>query len=77
MTTAIRNIHRATGTITGSAISRHYGAEGLPEDTIKLNFQGSAGQSFGAFIPRGMTMTLIGTFLILASAGFFCAAIRK
>ncbi|WP_372869300.1 glutamate synthase-related protein, partial [Planomicrobium okeanokoites] len=60
VTTAIRNIHRATGTIIGSAISRRYGAEGLPEDTINLNFQGSAGQSFGAFIPRGMTMTLIG-----------------
>ncbi len=60
VTTAIRNIHRATGTIIGSAISRRYGAEGLPEDTIKLNFQGSAGQSFGAFIPKGMTMTLIG-----------------
>ena len=58
--TAIRNIHRATGTIIGSAISRRYGAEGLPEDTVKLNFQGSAGQSFGAFIPQGMTMTLIG-----------------
>ncbi|TAA73483.1 glutamate synthase large subunit [Planococcus salinarum] len=60
MTTAIRNIHRATGTIIGSAISRRYGAEGLPEDTVKLNFQGSAGQSFGAFIPRGMTMNLVG-----------------
>lgn len=60
MTTAIRNIHRATGTIIGSAISRRYGAEGLPEDTIKFNFQGSAGQSFGAFIPKGMTLKLIG-----------------
>ncbi|MFD1030070.1 glutamate synthase large subunit [Metaplanococcus flavidus] len=58
--TAIRNIHRATGTIIGSAISRRYGAEGLPEDTVKLKFQGSAGQSFGAFIPQGMTMNLIG-----------------
>lgn len=60
MTTAIRNIHRATGTIIGSEISRRYGAEGLPEDTVKLNFQGSAGQSFGAFIPKGMTMNLVG-----------------
>ncbi|RNF39682.1 glutamate synthase large subunit [Planococcus salinus] len=58
--TAIRNIHRATGTIIGSAVSKRYGAEGLPEDTIKLNFQGSAGQSFGAFIPKGMTLRLIG-----------------
>jgi glutamate synthase (NADPH/NADH) large chain len=60
VSTAIRNIHRATGTIIGSAISRKYGAEGLPEDTITLNFQGSAGQSFGAFIPKGMTLKLIG-----------------
>ncbi len=60
LSTAIRNIHRATGTIIGSAISRKYGAEGLPEDTITFNFQGSAGQSFGAFIPRGMTLKLIG-----------------
>lgn len=60
VTTAIRNIHRATGTIIGSAVSRRYGAEGLPEDTINFNFQGSAGQSFGAFIPKGMTMKLIG-----------------
>ena len=60
LTTAIRNIHRATGTIIGSAISKRYGAEGLPEDTINLNFRGSAGQSFGAFIPKGMTLKLIG-----------------
>ncbi|ANU09761.1 glutamate synthase large subunit [Planococcus antarcticus DSM 14505] len=58
--TAIRNIHRATGTIVGSAISKRYGAEGLPDDTVNLNFQGSAGQSFGAFIPKGMSMNLIG-----------------
>ncbi|AQQ53069.1 glutamate synthase large subunit [Planococcus lenghuensis] len=57
---AIRNIHRAAGSMIGSAISRKYGAEGLPEDTIKLNFAGSAGQSFGAFIPKGMTMRLTG-----------------
>ncbi|MBT2582762.1 glutamate synthase large subunit [Planococcus sp. ISL-109] len=60
VSTAIRNIHRATGTIIGSAITRKYGAEGLPEDTVTLNFQGSAGQSFGAFIPKGMTLRLIG-----------------
>ncbi|WP_195914052.1 glutamate synthase large subunit [Planomicrobium sp. YIM 101495] len=58
--TAIRNIHRATGTMVGSAISKRHGAEGLPEDTIQMNFSGSAGQSFGAFIPRGMTMKLVG-----------------
>jgi glutamate synthase (ferredoxin) len=59
-TLPIRNVHRVVGTITGSAITRRYGAKGLPEDTIQLGFQGSAGQSFGAFIPRGMTLTLEG-----------------
>jgi glutamate synthase (ferredoxin) len=48
------------GTIVGSEISRRYGAEGLPEDTIKIHFRGSAGQSFGAFMPRGMTWILEG-----------------
>jgi glutamate synthase domain-containing protein 2/glutamate synthase domain-containing protein 1/glutamate synthase domain-containing protein 3 len=56
----IRNIDRVVGTITGSEITRKYGAAGLPEDTIKLHFKGSAGQSFGAFIPPGMTLTLEG-----------------
>jgi glutamate synthase (ferredoxin) len=57
---AIRNTNRVVGTITGSAITRKHGAAGLPDDTIQLHFQGSAGQSFGAFIPRGMTLTLEG-----------------
>ena len=57
---SIRNIHRVVGTITGSELTRKYGAAGLPEDTIKLNFKGSAGQSFGAFMPKGMTLTLEG-----------------
>ncbi|MFP9216712.1 hypothetical protein, partial [Enterococcus faecalis] len=48
------------GTITGSEISKRYGEEGLPEDTIKLHFTGSAGQSFGAFVPKGMTLYLDG-----------------
>lgn len=56
----IRNVHRVVGTIVGSEITRRYGASGLPEDTIKLHFQGSAGQSFGAFLPRGMTLILEG-----------------
>jgi len=56
----IRNIHRVVGTITGSEVTRRHGAKGLPEDTIKLNFTGSAGQSFGAFMPKGMTLTLEG-----------------
>ncbi|SFE44718.1 glutamate synthase large subunit [Trichococcus pasteurii] len=57
---AIQNIDRVVGTIIGSEISKKYGAEGLPEDTIQLTFVGSAGQSFGAFIPKGMTLTLEG-----------------
>ncbi|MEJ7618553.1 MAG: glutamate synthase-related protein [Pyrinomonadaceae bacterium] len=56
----IRNINRATGTILGSEITRRHGPEGLLDDTIKLHFTGSAGQSFGAFIPRGLTLTLEG-----------------
>ena len=56
----IRNTHRTVGTITGSEITRKYGGEGLPEDTIRIHFTGSAGQSFGAFIPKGMSLTLEG-----------------
>ena len=56
----IRNTHRTVGTITGSEITRAHGAEGLPEDTIRIHFTGSAGQSFGAFIPKGMSLTLEG-----------------
>jgi glutamate synthase domain-containing protein 3 len=57
---AIRNVNRVVGTITGSEVTRKYGQAGLPDDTIKLHFNGSAGQSFGAFVPRGMTLTLEG-----------------
>ncbi|HKR33640.1 MAG TPA: glutamate synthase large subunit [Steroidobacteraceae bacterium] len=56
----IRNVHRVVGTISGSEITRKYGAAGLPEDTIRIRFKGSAGQSFGAFMPRGMTFFLEG-----------------
>ncbi|MDW8309985.1 MAG: glutamate synthase-related protein, partial [Verrucomicrobiales bacterium] len=56
----IRNVNRVVGTIVGSEITRRWGAEGLPEDTIEIHFTGSAGQSFGAFIPRGMTFILEG-----------------
>ncbi|MBR0583275.1 glutamate synthase large subunit [Bacillus altitudinis MN12] len=56
----IRNIHRVAGTITGSEVSKRYGEEGLPEDTITLRFTGSAGQSFGAFVPKGMSLYLTG-----------------
>jgi glutamate synthase domain-containing protein 2/glutamate synthase domain-containing protein 3 len=57
---AIRNRNRTTGTMLGSEISRRYGEKGLPEDTIKINFHGTAGQSFGAFAPRGLTLNLVG-----------------
>ncbi len=56
----IRNVNRVVGTITGSEITRKYGPEGLPDDTIRIGFKGSAGQSFGAFMPRGMTFVLEG-----------------
>jgi glutamate synthase (NADPH/NADH) large chain len=59
-TMPIRNIHRVVGTIVGSEVTRRYGRDGLPNDTIRLHFKGSAGQSFGAFIPRGMTLSLEG-----------------
>src|SRR5688572_8194298 len=59
-TVAIRNVNRVVGTIVGSEVTRRPGAEGLPEDTINLRFKGSAGQSFGAFMPKGMTFTLEG-----------------
>ena len=56
----IANTDRVTGTMLGSEISRRYGEAGLEEDTIKLAFVGSAGQSFGAFIPHGLTLELEG-----------------
>ncbi|MGQ0592705.1 MAG: glutamate synthase-related protein, partial [Gammaproteobacteria bacterium] len=56
----IRNTNRTVGTILGYEITRRYGGEGLPDDTIRVHFNGSAGQSFGAFLPRGVTMTLEG-----------------
>ena len=56
----VRNVNRVVGTITGSEITRKWGAAGLPEDTVRIKFSGSAGQSFGAFIPKGMTFNLEG-----------------
>ena len=56
----IRNINRVVGTQLGSEVTRRNGAKGLPEDTIDLSFKGSAGQSFGAFIPKGVTLRLEG-----------------
>ena len=56
----IRNTNRVVGTILGSEVTRRFGPQGLPEDTIHFHFEGSAGQSFGAFIPPGMTLELEG-----------------
>ena len=56
----IRNINRTAGTMLSGAIARRYGHEGLPDDTIHIRFAGSAGQSFGAFLARGVTLDLIG-----------------
>ena len=56
----IRNLNRTTGTVLSSHIARRYGTEGLPPDTIRIKFTGSAGQSFGAFLSKGITLTLEG-----------------
>ncbi|WP_028401480.1 glutamate synthase large subunit [Ectobacillus panaciterrae] len=56
----IRNTNRVVGTILGSEVTKQHGEAGLPEDTIQLNFNGSAGQSFGAFVPKGITLQLEG-----------------
>ncbi|WP_411830122.1 GltB/FmdC/FwdC-like GXGXG domain-containing protein [Paenibacillus sonchi] len=56
----ITNVNRAVGTILGSELTRKYGAAGLPDDTIRLYFTGSAGQSLGAFVPKGITITVEG-----------------
>ena len=59
-TLPIRNFHRTVGTRLGSEVTSQYGPAGLPHDTIQLCFEGSAGQSFGAFIPKGITLRLEG-----------------
>jgi glutamate synthase (ferredoxin) len=59
-TLPIRNTNRVVGTMTGSEITRRYGPAGLPDDTVHFHFKGSAGQSFGAFIPPGLTLVLEG-----------------
>ena len=59
-TLPIRNTDRVAGTILGSELTRRFGPEGLPEDTVHFHLQGSAGQSFGAFVPPGMTLELEG-----------------
>ncbi len=56
----VRNVHRTVGTMLSGEIARRYGSDGLPEDTIQIKFTGSAGQSFGAFLAKGVTLTLEG-----------------
>ncbi|MGQ0509963.1 MAG: glutamate synthase large subunit [Betaproteobacteria bacterium] len=56
----IRNVNRTVGTMLSHEIASRYGHEGLPEDTIRVKFAGSAGQSFGAFLARGVTLDLVG-----------------
>jgi glutamate synthase (ferredoxin) len=65
-TLPLRNVNRVVGTITGSEITKKWGAKGLPEDTVRITFNGSAGQSFGAFMPPGMT------FIIEGDANDYC-----
>ncbi len=57
---SIRNVHRTVGAMLGGQIARRYGSAGLPDGTIHFRFQGSAGQSFGAFVPTGVTLELEG-----------------
>ena len=56
----IRNVNRTVGTMLGSELTRRCGAAGLPDGTIQIRFTGSAGQSFGAFVPRGISLTVSG-----------------
>nr|WP_062211355.1 glutamate synthase large subunit [Streptomyces sp. NBRC 109706] len=56
----VRNINRTVGTMLGNAVTKRFGGAGLPDDTIDITFTGSAGQSFGAFVPRGVTLRLEG-----------------
>ncbi len=58
--TAIRNVNRTVGTMLGAEVTRRFGGRGLPDDTIDITLTGSAGQSLGAFLPRGVTLRLIG-----------------
>jgi glutamate synthase (NADPH/NADH) large chain len=60
MSLPITNVDRTVGTLLGYEITKHCGGDGLPDNTINLTFFGSAGQSFGAFVPRGVTMRLHG-----------------
>ena len=56
----VRNVNRTVGTMLGYELTKAWGGEGLPDDTIDVTLTGSAGQSFGAFVPKGITLRLIG-----------------
>lgn len=56
----VRNVHRTVGTMLGAEVTRRFGSEGLPDGTIAIHLTGSGGQSFGAFLPRGIEITLVG-----------------
>ena len=56
----VRNVNRSVGTMLGSKLTRRWGGDGLPDDTIDVTLAGSAGQSLGAFLPRGITLRLRG-----------------
>src|SRR5205807_4911074 len=57
---AIRNVHRSVGTMLSGEIARRHGSTGLPDDSMRIQLDGSAGQSLGAFLARGVTLTLEG-----------------
>ncbi|TLW90696.1 glutamate synthase large subunit [Saccharomonospora piscinae] len=56
----VRNVNRTVGTMLGAELTKRWGGEGLPDDTIDVTFTGTAGQSFGAFVPSGITLRLLG-----------------
>src|SRR5205085_6125186 len=56
----VRNVNRTVGTMLGHELTKRWGADGLPDDTVDITLTGSAGQSFGAFVPRGITLRLSG-----------------
>ncbi|MGC2449598.1 MAG: glutamate synthase large subunit [Candidatus Sulfotelmatobacter sp.] len=56
----VRNIHRSVGTMLSGEVARRYGSSGLPDDTLRIHLNGSAGQSLGAFLAKGITITLEG-----------------
>src|SRR5262249_15899232 len=57
---AVRNEHRSVGAMLGGEVTRRFGGKGLPDDTIEVHLRGTAGQSFGAFVPAGVTLRLSG-----------------